>query len=71
MTKRRVQADAVRQVDRSPGRALRLEQTYLVRTETVIEDPDATSPADMNPPIPPRENRATRRAKQRAARRTR
>lgn len=60
MTDRRVQADAVRQVDRGPGRALRLEQTYLVRTETVVDD-DAPDPA------PP--NRKTRRAQKRAARR--
>lgn len=60
MTKRRVQADAVRQVDRSPGRALQLEQTYLVRTE---------QPADDDAPDPTPPNRATRRAEKRAARR--
>ncbi|MFE2712267.1 hypothetical protein ACFXKI_09820 [Streptomyces mirabilis] len=68
--RRRVQADAVRQIDRSPGRALRLEQTYLVRTETVIDDdPDSTTTPGMNEPQPPRPNRATRRAQERAARR--
>lgn len=60
MTERRIQPAAVRQVDRSPGRALRLEQTYLVRTETVIPD---------EAPDPTPANRKTRRAEQRAARR--
>lgn len=43
--------------------------TELVRTETVIEDPDSTTPADMNAPFVPAPNRATRRAAARAARR--
>jgi len=43
--------------------------TQLLRTETVVEDPDDTSGPDMNPPVEPRPNRATRRAIQRAARR--
>lgn len=34
----------------------------LVRTETVIYDPEDTSAQIGNPPIPPRPNRATRRA---------
>jgi len=57
-------------------------QTQLVRVETVIEDDlvhvdpvneDASDTAgpDMNQPLPPRPNRATRRAMQRAARRNR
>ena len=43
--------------------------TRLATTELVVDDPDDTSAPDLNPPQPPRENRATRRAKQRAARR--
>lgn len=43
--------------------------TRLVSTELVVDDPDDTSVSGMNDPLPPRENRATRRAKQRAARR--
>ncbi|MBD9700683.1 hypothetical protein IHE56_00965 [Streptomyces sp. ID01-12c] len=46
-------------------------QTTVVRTETVInDDPVDTAGPDANPPIPPRPNRATRRALARAARRT-
>jgi hypothetical protein len=44
--------------------------TVLTRTETVIYDPEDTSGQISNPPLPPRPNRATRRAQQRAARRT-
>ena len=44
-------------------------ETCLVRTERVIEDPDTTTPADMNAPYTPPPNRATRRAIARAARR--
>ncbi|MEU1273028.1 hypothetical protein [Streptomyces sp. NPDC005799] len=40
--------------------------TQLVRHERVI---DETSGPDMNQPLPPRPNRATRRAAARAARR--
>lgn len=47
----------------------RLRPGYLGPDETVIEDPGTA--VDMSPLIPPRENRATRRAKQRAARRNR
>ncbi|WP_406444491.1 hypothetical protein OHB14_36575 [Streptomyces sp. NBC_01613] len=42
-------------------------ETQLVRTERVV---DETSGPDMNQPAPARPNRATRRAMQRAARRT-
>lgn len=45
-------------------------ERQLVRTETVIDDPDATTVLGMNDPFPPRPNRATRRAMARAARRT-
>jgi hypothetical protein len=45
-------------------------EQQLVRTETVIDDPDDTSGPDMNQPLRPRPNRATRRAAARAARRT-
>jgi hypothetical protein len=42
----------------------------LVRTETVIDDdPESTTVPGMNDPLPPRPNRATRRAMARAARR--
>ncbi|MGW0131923.1 hypothetical protein [Streptomyces sp. NPDC003299] len=41
-------------------------QTELVRVEQLV---DATSGPDMNQPLPPRPNRETRRAMQRAARR--
>jgi hypothetical protein len=44
-------------------------ETELVRTETVVDDPDDTRGPDMNLPLPPRPNRATRRALARAARR--
>ncbi|MGW1616347.1 hypothetical protein ACWCQZ_44265 [Streptomyces sp. NPDC002285] len=43
-------------------------ERQLVRTETVADDPDTSGP-DMNQPLPPRPNRATRRALARAARR--
>ncbi|WP_327592486.1 hypothetical protein [Streptomyces chartreusis] len=43
-------------------------ETELVRTETVVDDPDTSGP-DMNQPLPPRPNRETRRARARAARR--
>jgi hypothetical protein len=46
-------------------------ETRLTSTELVVHDPDDTTAPDLNPPQPPRENRATRRAKQRAARRNR
>jgi hypothetical protein len=42
-------------------------EQHLVRHERVI---DETSGPDMNQPLPPRPNRATRRAQARAARRT-
>lgn len=42
--------------------------TRFVRTETVVDE-DTTGP-DVNQPLPPQPNRATRRAQQRAARRT-
>lgn len=57
MTSRQTQASA-RQIDRGPNRGLIQEQTFLVRTETVIDD-DAPDP---------RPNRATRRAIARARR---
>jgi hypothetical protein len=44
-------------------------ETRLVRTETVIEDPHTTTPADINAPFTPTPNRETRRAIARAARR--
>lgn len=43
--------------------------TRIVRTELVVDDPEDTSGPDMNQPLPPRPNRATRRARARAARR--
>jgi hypothetical protein len=42
----------------------------LVTTETVVDDPEATTVPGMNDPLPPQPNRATRRAAARAARRT-
>ena len=44
-------------------------ETELVRTETVVDEPDDTSGPDMNQPAPPRPNRETPRALARAARR--
>jgi hypothetical protein len=44
-------------------------QTHLTGTEVVVLDGDDTSTPDTNEPAPPRPNRATRRAMQRAARR--
>ena len=41
----------------------------LVRTEVVVDDPDDTSMPGMNEPLPPRPDRATRRALARQARR--
>lgn len=41
----------------------------IVRTETVIDDPDDTTVPGLNEPQPPRPNRATRRALARATRR--
>ncbi|MER5653467.1 hypothetical protein ABT076_10670 [Streptomyces sp. NPDC002131] len=53
----------------TPGRNW---DTVLVTTETAIADaPEATTVPGMNDPLPPRPNRATRRAMQRAARRNR
>jgi len=45
-------------------------EQHLIRTEQLVDDdvPDTTTPG-MNEPLPPRPNRATRRAMQRAARR--
>ncbi|NUS83693.1 MAG: hypothetical protein HOY75_13340 [Streptomyces sp.] len=43
--------------------------TQLARTETVIDDPDTTTVPGLNDPQPPHQNRATRRALARAARR--
>lgn len=60
MTDRRTTQVTDRQIDRGPNRGLTQEQTFLVRTETVIPD-DAPDP---------RPNRKTRRAMARAARRT-
>lgn len=51
-----------------PGRPGTNWDTQLVRTERVV---DETSGPDMNQPLPPRPNRATRRAQARAARRKR
>jgi len=45
--------------------------TELVRTETVIYDPEDTSGQIGNPPVPPHPNRETRRAAARASRRKR
>ncbi|WP_435279297.1 hypothetical protein [Streptomyces sp. 1222.5] len=59
MTGRRVQQIGSGHSDRGPDRGLLQAQTYLVRTEHVIDD-DAPDP---------RPNRATRRAAARAARR--
>ncbi|MFD7794351.1 hypothetical protein [Streptomyces sp. NPDC059759] len=53
----------------TPGRYW---NTVLVTTETAIaDDPEATTVSGMNDPLPPRPNRATRRAMQRATRRNR
>lgn len=57
MTGRRVQIDSGH-TDRGPDRGLLQTQTYLVRTETVVDD-------DAPDPTP---NRATRRAIRRATR---
>ncbi|MGX1221968.1 hypothetical protein RKD42_003227 [Streptomyces ambofaciens] len=43
-------------------------QTELVRVEQLVDEDDTSGP-DMNQPVPPRPNRATRRALKRAARR--
>lgn len=51
--------------ERSPAPGVTWD-TQLVRTERVV---DETSGPDMNQPLPPRPNRATRRARKRAARR--
>jgi hypothetical protein len=59
VTSRQTQT-AARQIDRGPNRGLTQEQTFLVRTETVIDD-DAPDP---------RPSRKTRRALARQARRT-
>ena len=57
--------------ERTPKPGANWEQ-QLIRTETVIDrGPDDTSMPGMNEPIPPRPNRATRRAMARAARRNR
>lgn len=45
-------------------------ETRLVRTEQLVDDPEDTSGPDMNQALPPQPNRATRRAQQRATRRT-
>ena len=58
MTNRRVQQIDSGHTDRSPDHSLLQAQTYLVRTEQVIDD-DAPDPQP---------NRATRRANKRAAR---
>ncbi|MFJ8538137.1 hypothetical protein [Streptomyces sp. NPDC093591] len=55
--------------ERSPRPGVTWE-TRLVRTEVVVDDPDDTTVPGMNEPVPPRPNRATRRAAARAARRT-
>jgi hypothetical protein len=45
-------------------------ERVIARTETVIDDdPESTAMPGGNEPQPPRPNRATRRAMQRAARR--
>jgi hypothetical protein len=44
-------------------------ERVITRTEVVVDDPNATSIPGMNDPLPPRPNRETRRAMQRAARR--
>ena len=54
--------------ERAPRPGTTWEQ-HLIRTEIVIDDPDDTSVHGLNDPLPPRPNRATRRAMQRAARR--
>ncbi|MFH9823046.1 hypothetical protein [Streptomyces bobili] len=45
-------------------------ERQLVRTEVVVDDPEDTTVPGLNDPLPPRPNRATRRAAARAARRT-
>lgn len=45
-------------------------ERVIARTEVVVDDPDDTSGPDMNQPLLPRPNRATRRALKRADRRT-
>lgn len=44
-------------------------ERQLVRAELVVDEPDDTSTPGMNEPVPPRPNRETRRAMERAARR--
>lgn len=51
-----------------PGTVPVTWHTQLVRREQIVDDPDTAGP-DMNQPLPPQPNRATRRAQQRAARR--
>lgn len=44
-------------------------EQHLVRNEQHVDEDTDTSGPDMNQPLPPQPNRATRRAMQRAARR--
>lgn len=44
-------------------------ETHLTRTEVIVQDTEDTTTPLMNEPLPPRPNRATRRAMERAARR--
>ena len=53
-----------------PGTVPVTWEQHLVRNEHVVDDTDTAGP-EMNQPLPPQPNRATRRAIARAARRKR
>lgn len=56
--------------ERTPRPGVTWQTTEIIRIETLVDDADTAGP-DMNQPgPPPQPNRATRRAMQRAARRT-
>lgn len=44
-------------------------ERVIARTELVVDDPESTTVPGLNEPVPPRLNRATRRALVRATRR--
>jgi hypothetical protein len=54
--------------ERAPRPGVTWERV-ITRTELVVDDPDDITMPDMNLPLPPQPNRATRRALTRAARR--
>lgn len=55
--------------ERAPQPGANWQTTEIIRVETLVDGPDTAGP-DMNQPVPPQPNRATRRALARAARRT-